>query len=389
MKPIDEVLLSSPYFISLRHDFHAHPELGLNEFRTSRIIAEELTKMGYSVTRNIAKTGLVATLKRGESERSIGIRAEMDALPIKEKSELPYRSKHDGIMHACGHDGHVATLLCAAHALATRKKFDGTVHLIFQPAEENAGGAQLMVQEGLFKDFPCDFVFAMHNDPLLPFGKLAWRYGPIMAAVDSVKVLIKGRGGHEGMPHLAADPIIAGSAIIMALQTIVSRNIDPCDPAILSIGSFHSGTTSGIIPEEAEIEIGLRSVSDKTRNQLEERLKFLIHNQATSFGVDAEVDVERWYGPTVNNDKAVDTLVNVAKVLFGDENLIELEKSFMLAEDFSYMLNTCRGAYFFIGGATGEGDYPLHHPSYNFNDNIVELGAMLWTNLVESYLKMP
>lgn len=383
---IEEVDASFEYFKHLRRDLHANPELGLCETRTSSIIAKELQAMGYDVTQYIAGTGLVATLKRGNSPKSIGIRADMDALPVTEKTNLPYSSNNTGVMHACGHDGHVATLLCAASALASRKNLNGTLHLIFQPAEENAGGGDLMIKDGLFERFPCDFVFAMHNDPLLPIGNVSWRYGAIMAAVDSARITLRSPGGHEGLPHLTSDTIVAGASTVMALQTIVSRNIDPLSPAILNVGSFHSGTTSGIMPDETIMEIGLRSFDTITRDKLEERVKSVVTEHAKGFGVSACIDVKRWYGPTINNKDATNILLESFGHVISKSNIVELEKPFMFSEDFSFMLDKCSGCYFFIGGAKGHDDYSLHHPSYDFNDEIIRVGGTIWTNLVENYL---
>jgi len=383
IKEIDETF---HYYKKLRRDLHANPELGLHETRTSLIITHELEKLGYQVTSHIAGTGLVATFKLGNGEKSIGLRADMDALPIVEKSNLPHSSQNAGVMHACGHDGHVATLLCAANALVVRKRFNGTLHLIFQPAEENAGGANLMIKDGLFERFPCDFVFGMHNDPLLPLGKVSWRYGAIMAAVDSARITLKGPGGHEGLPHLAADTIVASASIIMALQTILSRNIDPCNPAVLNVGSIHSGTTSGIIPDETTMEIGLRSFDSLTRNLIEEKLNSIVSEHAKGFDVKSDVKVTRWYGPTINDKEATNILLRSLNRAVDQSNLVELEKPFMFSEDFSFMLNKCPGSYFFVGGAKGHDDYSLHHPSYDFNDDVIKVGSTIWTTLVEDYL---
>lgn len=385
---LEEVNSNFDYFKALRHRLHENPELGLNEIETAKLVADELTRMGYAVTRQVAGTGVVASLKLGSSDRSIGLRADMDALPVEEQSGVAYASKNPGIMHACGHDGHVATLLCAANAIAMRRNFDGTVHLIFQPAEENAGGADLMIRDGLFERFPCDVVFGMHNDPKLPVGRVSWRHGAVMAAVDSVKVTLTGSGGHEGLPHLATDTIVAAASIIMALQTIVARNIDPTNAGVLNVAAIHSGTTSGIMPSETVFQIGLRSLDNATRDQLEERMKSIILDHARGLGVEAQVEVTRWYGPTINNRAATDIFVETAKTVIEGHNLVELEKPFMFSEDFSYMLDQRPGSYFFIGGAKGHDDQSLHHPSYNFNDEIIRIGGTIWTKLVEDYLSV-
>ncbi len=303
---------SAPELVAIRRDLHAHPELGLDEVRTSDFVAKHLKELGYTVTRGLAKTGVVATLKNGTSNRSIGIRADMDALPILEETGLDYASKTPGLMHACGHDGHTTMLLGAARAIAERRNFDGTVHLIFQPAEENFGGAKIMMDDGLFEKFPCDAVFALHNEPNLPFGQFALRDGPIMAAVDEARITVNGRGGHGAEPQETADPIVCGASIIMALQSIVARNIHPMDPAVVTVGAFHSGSASNIIPERAEIVVGIRSFDPKVRDDLEQRITMIAKNQAESFGMTATVAYERSYDATINHKAETDFLRDLA-----------------------------------------------------------------------------
>ncbi len=372
---------------ALRHDLHAHPELGLEEHRTSEIVAQQLEAMGYAVTRGIGTTGLVATLTNGTSKRSIGIRADMDALPILEETGLPYASKTPGLMHACGHDGHTTMLLGAAKALAERRNFDGTIHLIFQPAEENAGGAKIMVDEGIFERFPCDAVFALHNDPAIPFGKFAFREGPVMAAVDEAVITVNGSGGHGSEPEFTADPITCGASIVMALQTIISRNIAALDPAVVTVAAFHGGSASNIIPSSAEIVVGIRSFSPTVRDEIERRIKLVATSQAESFGMTAMVAYKRDYDATINHKAETDFAREVAIKFAGAENVFDLERPYMGSEDFAYMLVERPGTYLFLGSA-GEGqNFPLHHPSYNFNDDLIPIGAAFWTELAEAYLR--
>lgn len=384
-----EFMNGLPELTAIRHDLHAHPELGLEEVRTSDFVARYLEGLGYRVTRGLAKTGLVATLSNGTGRRSIGIRADMDALPILEETGLPYASKTPGLMHACGHDGHTAMLLGAAKAIAERRNFDGTVHLIFQPAEENFGGAKIMVEEGLFEKFPCDAVFALHNEPNLPFGQFALREGPIMAAVDEARITVNGRGGHGAEPQETLDPIVAGASIVMALQSIVSRNIHPLDPAVVTIGSFHSGSASNIIPERAEIVVGIRSFDPKVRDELEQRIRLIAARQAESYGMSASIAYERSYDATINHKAETDFVRDLAARFAGAANVIDLARPFMGSEDFAYMLKERPGTYFFLGGSKGDGDRPLHHPKYNFNDDLLPIGAAFWTELTENWLTRP
>lgn len=375
-----------PELVALRQDLHAHPELGLEEVRTSEVIARELEALGYAVSRGLAKTGLVATLSNGTGGRSVGIRADIDALPIFEETGLPYASKTPGLMHACGHDGHTAMLLGAARAIAERRNFDGTVHLIFQPAEENFGGAKIMVEEGLFDRFPCDAVFALHNDPDVPFGKFVFRDGPIMAAVDECRITVHGVGGHGAEPQATADPIVAGASIVLALQTIVSRNIHPMDPTVITVGAFNAGAASNVIPARAELVVGVRSFDPKVRDELERRITLIAEGQAASYGMSAAVDYQRSYDATINHKAETDFLRDLATRFAGAEHVREMARPSMGSEDFAYMLRERPGSYFFLGGRTSEADRPLHHPGYNFNDDLLPIGAAFWTELVETYL---
>lgn len=375
-----------PELVEIRHHLHQYPEIGLSEFKTSDFIAEKLTAMGYEVTRGLATTGLVATLKNGTSGRAIGIRADIDALPIHEETGAPHASKIPGMMHACGHDGHTTMLLGAARMLAERREFDGTVHLIFQPAEENFGGARIMVEEGLFERFPCDAVFALHNDPALSFGHFAFREGPIMAAVDECLITVNGKGGHGAEPQDTADPIIAGAAIVLALQTIVSRNLHPMDPAVVTVGAFHAGSASNIIPERAEITVGIRSFDPAVRDALQARITAIAKAQAESFGMSATVRYERSYDATINHKAETDFARSVARAFAGEDKVVEMERPSMGSEDFAYMLKARPGTYFFLGGQKSPDDPQLHHPRFDFNDDLLPIGAAFWVELTERYL---
>ncbi len=372
--------------LATRHHLHRFPEIGLSEFKTSDYVAEQLTALGYEVTRGLAKTGVVATLRNGSSERSIGIRADFDALPILEETGLPYASEIPGVMHACGHDGHTAMLLGAAKILAERRNFDGVIHLIFQPAEENFGGARIMIEAGLFDRFPCDAVFALHNDPDIPFGHFALREGPIMAAVDECKITVNGRGGHGAEPQSTADPIVCGASIVMALQTIVSRNIHPLDPTVITVGGFHAGAASNVIPERAEMVLSIRSFDPDVRDQLERRIRAVAEGQAASYGMGVTIDYQRGYDPTINHKDETDFVRDLAVSFAGQDKVYDLPRPMMGSEDFAYMLAKRPGTYFFLGTQRTPDDPPLHHPRYDFNDDILPVGTTFWVELAERYL---
>ncbi|WP_417710476.1 M20 aminoacylase family protein [Roseibium aggregatum] len=375
-----------PEIVASRRHLHTIPEIGLSEFKTSDYVAGELTAMGYEVTRGLAKTGIVATLRNGTSSKSIGIRADFDGLPIPEETGADYASTHPGVMHACGHDGHTAMLLGAAKILAERKQFDGTVHLIFQPAEENFGGARLMMDDGLFDRFPCDAVFGLHNDPTLPFGQFAFRAGPMMAAVDECKITVIGYGGHGAEPQAASDPIVCGASIIMALQTIASRNIHPLQSAVITVGSFNSGIASNVIPERAEMNLTIRSLEPDVRDELERRIRLIAEGQAASYGMRAEVDYLRGYPPMINHVAETDYVRDLARRFAGEENVADLARPSMGGEDFGYFLEERPGCYFMLGTARTDRDPPLHHPKYDFNDDILPIGTNFWVALAEDFL---
>ncbi len=375
-------------FIELRRDIHRHPEMAFEEHRTAALVAERLRSWGYAVTTGVGGTGVVGQLVRGQGTQRLGLRADMDALPIVESNALPWSSCHHGVMHACGHDGHTAMLLAAAQHLAEHGEFSGTLNLIFQPAEEGAGGALKMMEDGLFERFPCDAIFAMHNMPGYPQGQLVFRSGPTMASSDYVTVTLHGRGGHGGMPHRADDPLVAAASIVMALQTIVSRNTDPMQPVVITVGALNAGHANNVIPDTAKLEIGVRALDPQVRQATEQRLKALLHAQAESFNVRAEVDWRRGYAVLVNSAHETQQAIDVARRHFGDDRVNPHGPMLTGSEDFAFMLERVPGSYLFIGnGADGEpGACMVHNPAYDFNDLNIAPGAAYWVALVQDLL---
>lgn len=372
----------------LRRQLHSQPELAFSEFTTSAYIADCLREYGYAVETGIAETGLVATLKAGAGKKSVGLRADFDGLPICEQNTFAHISKNIGTMHACGHDGHTAILLGAARHLAKTRNFDGTLHLIFQPAEECGfdSGAKRMIGEGLFTRFPCDAVFAMHNHPGMPTGSLMFRPGEFMAAGDRVFIRIISEGGHAARPHLTRDPIVAASSIVMALQSVVSRNVNPSQAAVVTVGKFSGGSAPNIIPSEVELSLSVRSFSDDVRKLLRERITALVELQAKSYGVIADINYVEGY-PVVNNTHAETRFaVEVAKEVVGEKNVVEDLGILMGSEDFAYMLQACPGTYLRIGNGSSENGRTLHSPKYDFNDENLVVGATFWARLVERFL---
>ena len=371
--------------VAIRHDLHMHPELLFEEHRTSAIVAKELTRLGYKVTTGIAGTGVIGTLASGSGSRSLGIRADMDALPIHEMTNLPYSSRSPGKMHACGHDGHTTMLLGAARYLAETRNFSGTVHLIFQPAEEDVSGAKKMIEEGLFKRFPCDAVFALHNLPGEDVGQITVRPGAITAAADIVDVIIRGVGGHGAIPHKAVDPVVAASGIVLALQSVVSRNLDPHDSAVITVGAFNAGSMATVIPQEAHLQIGVRTCTKPVREMMEKRIPQLISAQAKSFGCEAEIIYGHGhrYPPGFNSEAEADLVREVAIELGQEASRIDMQGPFMFAEDFAYMQEVVPSCYFGLGN----GQTPmLHDAAYDFNDALLTKGPAFWGRLVERFL---
>jgi hippurate hydrolase len=377
-------------FISLRRDIHQHPELAFEEHRTAALVADKLEAWGYAVERHIGGTGVVGTLVRGHGSKRLGLRADMDALPIVEETGAAWSSQTSGVMHACGHDGHTAMLLAAARHLAEQGSFDGTLHLIFQPAEEGGGGALRMMEDGLFTRFPCDAVFAMHNMPGVEQGRLVLRDGAAMASSDYATITLQGIGGHGAMPHRTADPIVAAASIIMALQTIVSRNIDPLLAAVVTVGAMHAGKANNVIPATATLELSVRALDRDVRAKLEQRIKALVAAQAESFGVSARVDWRPGYAVLVNTPAETDFARQVALQLVGDARVTLQGPPLTGSEDFAFMLERVPGSYLLIGNGSGEnggaGACMVHNPGYDFNDDNVAIGSAYWVLLAQKFL---
>jgi len=386
MTVIDQIRQFAPELTAFRRDLHAHPELGFEEERTAGRIAAALTDYGCAVHRGLAKTGVVGTLRRGRSARAVGLRAELDALPIAELNRFDHRSRHPGRMHACGHDGHATMLLGAARQLAASGDFDGTVHFIFQPAEEGGGGADVMIKEGLFDKFPCDAVFGMHNMPGLAAGKFSIRPGPMMAGCAFFDIAIDGVGGHGAMPESAVDPVVVASQITLALQTIVSRNMPPFDPAVVSVTRIEAGDAYNVIPARCMLRGTARGFTDETMRLIGARMARLAASIAEGFGATATTDYRVIYPPLVNDAGEARFLGDVAAALVGEDNVARDGRRLMASEDFSYMLNARPGAFLYIGNGEGEGSCEVHNPNYDFNDGVLPLGASLWVTLVETRL---
>lgn len=370
-----------------RRDLHAHPEIGLQEFRTSAVVAEKLRGWGIEVTTGIAGTGLVGTLRRGRSQRAIGIRADMDALPMEEANTFAHRSQNPGRMHACGHDGHTTMLLGAARYLAETGNFDGTVHFIFQPAEENEGGGRIMVEEGLFQRFPCDMVFGAHNDTSLPKGAMAVVEGSVSAASDRLNISITGRGGHAARPHRAIDPVVVGSHIVLALQSIVARRTDPLDSAVISITQFHAGSAHNVIPDCATLGGTVRTLLARVQDEVERLITQVVLATAAAHGAEAVITYQRGYPPVVNAHGPTECAARAAAQLLGGDNVIRKRPPGMGGEDFSFMAQAVPGCFVRIGQAEGDQfSTQVHHPAYDFNDAILPIGASFWASLVEQEL---
>jgi hippurate hydrolase len=377
-------------FIGVRRDIHRHPELGYKEFRTSDLVADKLTAWGYEVTRGIGGTGLVGQLKRGTGTKRLGLRAEMDALPIQETTGLDWTSQHAGCMHACGHDGHTTMLLAAAKKIAENPQFNGTLNLIFQPAEEGLAGARRMMDDGLFERFPCDAVFAMHNMPGHPQGHMLFRDGAMMASSDNLDILVEGRGGHGAMPHEAADPVVAGSAIVMGLQSIVARNVDPKQVAVITVGAFQAGEARNVIAHTATLRLSVRTLDREVRSTVLQRIQALTEATAVAYGVKATVTRVGGYPVLVNTPAEAEFARQVALELLGEDAVVPHAAPITASEDFAYMLEEVPGNYAFIGNGGGGGDGPIcmvHNPGYDFNDANVPVGAAYWVLLTERYLR--
>lgn len=383
MPLLDKISAIAPDMTAWRHDFHTHPEVGFEEQRTSAIVAEKLAAWGYEVHRNVGKTGVVGRLKVGASGRSIGLRCDMDALPMQEATQLPYRSKTENRMHACGHDGHTSSLLGAARYLAETKNFDGTVNLIFQPAEEGVGGARAMLADGLFERFPCDAVFGYHNTPKLAVGKFAIRPGAMMAGGAFFDIRIEGRGSHGAHPELGVDPVIAACHLATALQSIVSRNVPAVDGAVISITRIEGGDAYNVIPNEAHLRGTARWFRPEVLEIIRGNMKRLATGLSTGFGCQAEVDFRVIFAPLVNTDAETQFIGDIAAEIAGEDNVNRNRDLIMASEDFSFMLEKVPGAYINIGNGDSA---PVHNPAYDYNDKLLPYAATLYARLVEKRL---
>ena len=379
-------------FIRLRREIHSEPELAFEEHRTAALVADKLEGWGYSVERGVGGTGVVGRLTRGHGAKRLGLRADMDALPIAEASGAAWASRRPGVMHACGHDGHTAMLLAAAKHLAERGSFSGTLQLIFQPAEEGGGGALRMMADGLFERYPCDAVFAMHNMPGVPQGHLVFREGAAMASSDYASITLTGVGGHGAMPHTATDPIVAAASTVMALQTIVARNVDPQAMAVVTVGALHAGTANNVIPASATLELSVRALDREVRATLERRIKALVAAQAESFGVGARIDWCAGYAVLVNTPEQTAFARAVGLELRGAGGVTLQGPALPASEDFAFMLERVPGSYLLIGNGIGNGDGKnagacmVHNPGYDFNDDNIAIGAAYWALLAERFL---
>lgn len=390
---LDAIARDAPFFTALRRDLHANPELSFQEERTSALVEKSLLDFGVRVHRGFGGTGLIGVVRKGTSSRSIGLRADMDALPITERNGFAHASKRAGVMHACGHDGHTAMLLAAAKHLGGPHEFDGTVYLIFQPAEESGGGAREMIKHGLFERFPMDAVFGMHNWPGLPAGEFAIRSGPVFAASNEFKIRVRGKGTHAAMPHGGIDPLLAACQLVQTLQTIVSRNIHPVDPAVVSVTMIQSGVAPNVIPDVCELQGTVRAFSMAVVDAIERRMREISEHTCAALGATCEFEFMRKYPPTCNHGTETEFVRQVLVAFAGAGRVREFEST-LGAEDFSYYLLEKPGCYFLIGngdgrhraGAHGEGACTLHSPSYDFNDDLIGLGASMWVKLVDAWL---
>jgi hippurate hydrolase len=386
MKPIDRIKSYHSELTAQRRDFHAHPEIGFEEHRTSDIVARQLEALGCEVHRGVGRTGVVGVLREGNGPVSIGLRADMDALPILEANDVPYKSTRAGVMHACGHDGHTTMLLGAARYLAETRNFNGTVNFIFQPAEEGLGGALAMLKDELFQRFPCDTVFGMHNHPGMPVGQFAIRPGTMMAGGGFFDIHVEGRGAHGARPEQSIDPVLIASHIVTALQSIVARNVSALDSAVVSATAIKGGDAYNVIPQTADIRGTVRTFRNDTMDLVEESMKRIAAGVASAFGATASVDFRRLFAPLVNDAAETALFGDVAAELVGEQNVERERDLIMASEDFSFMLEKRPGAYINIGNGDTAGSVPVHNPGYDFNDEILPLGAAALAGIVEKKL---
>ena len=396
MQLIESILADAATIAKLRRDIHAHPELCFKEQRTSDLIAKTLTGWDIPVHRGLGTTGVVGILKRGASKRAVGLRADIDALPITERNTFAHASTHAGKMHACGHDGHTAMLLAAAKHLSRHGEFDGTVYLVFQPAEEGGGGAREMIKDGLFEKFPMEAIFGAHNWPGMAVGQIGVRSGPIFASSNEFKITVRGKGAHAALPHSGIDPVPIACQMVQAFQTIVARNIKPVDTAVVSVTMIHAGEATNVIPESCELQGTVRTFTPEALDLIERRMGEIAEHTCAAFGATCDFEFVRNYPPVVNHVAETEFVRSTVADVIGAGNVLECEPT-MTAEDFSYFLQAKPGCYFLIGNGDGAhrtlghgmGPCTLHNPSYDFNDDLIPLGATMWVRLAEAWLAQP
>jgi len=396
MHLIESIVTNAASMATIRRDLHAHPELCFQEVRTADVVAAKLSEWGIPIHRGLGTTGVVGIVKAGSSDRAIVLRADMDALPMQEFNTFAHASQHPGKMHACGHDGHTAMLLAAGQYLANNRNFDGTVYLVFQPAEEGGGGAREMIKEGLFEKFPVQAVFGMHNWPGASVGRFAVSAGPVMASSNEFKITVRGKGGHAALPHNAIDPVPVACQMVQAFQTIISRNKKPVDAGVISVTMIRAGEATNVIPDSCELQGTVRTFTIEVLDMIEQRMREVAQHTAAAFGAQCEFEFVRNYPPTINAAHEADFARGVMASIVGASNVGEQEPT-MGAEDFSYMLQAKPGCYSFIANGDGAhremghggGPCMLHNPSYDFNDDLIPLGATYWARLTEAWLASP
>ncbi|MEY2686496.1 MAG: hypothetical protein RL375_694 [Pseudomonadota bacterium] len=391
---IEPIVADAAAVTAIRRDIHAHPELCFQEKRTSDVVAKALTDAGIEIHRGLGTTGVVGIIRNGTSKRAIGLRADMDALPMTEHNHFAHASVYPGKMHACGHDGHTAMLLAAGRHLARHRNFDGTVYLVFQPAEEGGGGAREMIKDGIFERFPMDAIYGMHNWPGMATGQFAVCDGPCMASSNEFRITITGKGSHAALPHNGVDPVPVACQMVQAFQTIVTRNKKPTDAAVISVTMIHAGEATNVVPDSCEIQGTVRTFTFEVLDLIESRMRAIAEHTAAAFGASVKFEFHRNYPPTINHTAEVEFLRGVMRDVVGPANALAFEPT-MGAEDFSYFLQAKPGAYFVIGNGDGDhrsaghglGPCNLHNPNYDFNDELIPLGATLWVRLAEAWLK--
>ncbi len=399
MNVIDSIVTQAASIAAVRRDIHAHPELCFEEVRTADVVAQKLTEWGIPIHRGLGKTGVVGIVKGrdgGASGRAIGLRADMDALPMQEFNTFAHASKHQGKMHACGHDGHVAMLLAAAQHFAKHRNFDGTVYLIFQPAEEGGGGARVMIEDGLFEQFPMQAVYGMHNWPGMPVGTFAVSPGPVMASTSEFKITLRGKGGHAALPHTGIDPVPIACGMVQTFQTIISRNKKPVDAGVISVTMIHAGEATNVVPDSVELQGTVRTFTVEVLDLIEKRMRQIAEHTCAAHDATCEFEFVRNYPPTINSPAEAEFARKVMAGIVGEERVLPQEPT-MGAEDFAYMLQAKPGAYCFIANGDGAhremghggGPCMLHNPSYDFNDDLIPLGATYWVKLAEEWLAQP